>query len=155
MAPTTAYVALGANLGDRAHNLRDALRRLGATPGVRVTRVSTFVENPSVGGPPDAPPFLNGAAAVETTLDPHALLTRLLEIERELGRVRGERNDPRTVDLDLILYGDLILDAPHLTLPHPRMHERPFVLGPLAEIAGDAQHPVRRTSIRDMLAAVR
>jgi 2-amino-4-hydroxy-6-hydroxymethyldihydropteridine diphosphokinase len=139
--PTTVYIALGANLGDRATNLRAALGLISITPGVRVKRVSRFMENPAVGGPPDSPPFLNAAAAIETNVEPHDLLTRLLEIERQIGRVRSKKNDPRPIDLDIILYGDTVIETPDLVVPHPLMHERRFVLQPLAEIAPEMVHP--------------
>ena len=142
MPSTTAYIALGANLGDRQENLHAALEHLNATAGVRVTRVSSFLENPAVGGPAGSPPFLNAAAELETTLDPRALLGRLLQIERELGRERRQKWGPRTIDLDLLLYGDRVIDEPDLKVPHPLMHERRFVLHPLAEIAPGAVHPV-------------
>lgn len=147
----TAYIALGANLGDRQRNLQHALVRLNETAGVRVVRVSSFIDNPSVGGPVDAPPFLNAAAEIETTLDAHALLDRLMKIEREMGRVRGERNAPRPIDLDILLYGGQVIRTESLTVPHPRMHERRFVLQPLAEIAGGVVHPVLKASIGTLL----
>ena len=126
---TLAYVGLGANLGDREATIRRAVELLGAT------RVSTLRET-DPWGYSDQPRFLNGAAEVETTEEPQALLERLLRIERELGRVRdGPRYGPRTIDLDLLLYGDLELDEPGLTVPHPRLHERAFVLEPLRELA--------------------
>jgi 2-amino-4-hydroxy-6-hydroxymethyldihydropteridine diphosphokinase len=138
---TRAYVALGANLGDRPGALAGALDALRATPGVRVAAVSRTWETAPVG--PPQPAYLNAAAALDTELSALALLARLHEIEREAGRTRGaERNLPRTLDLDLLLFGGLVLDAPELTLPHPRMHERTFVLEPLAEIAGQEVHPV-------------
>jgi 2-amino-4-hydroxy-6-hydroxymethyldihydropteridine diphosphokinase len=150
-APVIAYVALGANLGDRRANIRSAVAALDATPGARVTRVSSLIENPAVGGPEGSPAFLNGVAEVETTLDPHALLARLLEIERGLGRERRTRWAPRSIDLDVILYGQRIIDAPDLKIPHPLMHERRFVLEPLAEIAPDVMHPVLKQSVRSLL----
>jgi 2-amino-4-hydroxy-6-hydroxymethyldihydropteridine diphosphokinase len=146
-----AYIALGANLGDRAHNLNLALDKLRETPGVDVRTVSTFMENPAVGGPAGAPPFLNAAAEVVTSLPPDMLLARLLEIEQELGRVRREKWGPRPIDLDLLLYGDHVLDIPGLTVPHPLMHERRFVLAPLAEIAPAALHPVFQWTIEELL----
>jgi 2-amino-4-hydroxy-6-hydroxymethyldihydropteridine diphosphokinase len=129
-----AYIGVGANLGDREATMRAALAALDATPGVRVVAVSTFLETEPVGYV-DQPRFLNAAAAVETDLDARGLLDALLAVERELGRTRdGPRYGPRTIDLDLLLFGDERLDEPGLTVPHPRLHERQFVLEPLAEL---------------------
>jgi 2-amino-4-hydroxy-6-hydroxymethyldihydropteridine diphosphokinase len=129
-----AYIGLGANLGDREATMRAALAALDAVPGVRVVAVSTFRETDPVGYV-DQPRFLNAAAAVETDLDPRGVLAALLAVERELGRTReGPRYGPRTIDLDLLLFGDARLDEPGLTVPHPRLQERAFVLDPLAEL---------------------
>src|SRR5438477_4268435 len=133
----TAYIGLGANLGHREENLRVALESLRNTAGVNVTAVSRFLENEAVGGPAGSPAFLNAAARVQTTLEPEELMTRLLEIEREMGRERREKWGPRVIDLDLLLYGDRVIDTPGLKVPHPLMHTRRFVLEPLAEIAPD------------------
>jgi 2-amino-4-hydroxy-6-hydroxymethyldihydropteridine diphosphokinase len=131
----TAYVGLGANLGDREATIRRAVALLAATPGIEIVAVSTLRETDPVGYA-DQPRFLNGAAALETELAPRELLDRLLAIEQELGRVRGEgpRYGPRTIDLDLLLYGDEIVDEPGLAVPHPRLGERRFVLEPLHEL---------------------
>jgi len=132
---TRAYVGLGANLGDREATIRRAVELLAATPGIDVVAVSTLRETDPVGYA-DQPRFLNGVAALETALAPRALLDRLLAVERELGRVRGEgpRFGPRTIDLDLLLHGDEVVDEPGLVVPHPRLAERRFVLEPLHEL---------------------
>lgn len=151
----TAFIGLGANLGDREGNIRAALARLDATPGVRVERVSALRETAPVGGPPGQPPYLNGAARLSTTLAPRALLERLLAIEAALGRVRAERWGPRAIDLDLLLYDDLRIEEEDLSVPHPRMRERPFVMEPLAEIGYDAPRVRLIESIEAMRAAER
>lgn len=150
-----AYIALGANLGDREGNLRLAIEKLRQTPGVMVTKVSTMLENPAIGGPADSPPFLNAAAEVETTLPPAELLKRLLEIEKEIGRVRREKWGPRQIDLDLLLYGDQIIQSAEMSIPHPLMPERLFVLQPLSEIAPNIVHPILRRTISELLAALK
>ena len=129
-----AYVGLGSNLGDREGALRAALAALDATEGIEVVAVSTFRETDPVDYL-DQPRFLNAAAALDTTLAPRELLDALLEVERSLGRTReGPRFGPRTIDLDLLLYGDESFDEPGLTVPHPRLHVRAFALEPLAEL---------------------
>jgi 3-oxoacyl-[acyl-carrier protein] reductase len=138
----TAHLALGSNLGDRRDFLDRALASLRLVPGIEVTKVSSFHETAPVGGPAGQGNFLNAAAEVHTTLSPHEVLHALAEIENALGRTRSERWGPRTIDLDLLLYDDLILDDPTLTIPHPRLHERGFVLDPLAEIAPQTVHPL-------------
>ena len=142
---TRAYVGLGANLGDREATIRRALVLLGGRPGVKIVLVSTLRETAPV-GIVDQPSFLNGAAMLETTLDPESLLTELLAAELELGRERrGPRNGPRTIDLDLLLYGDQVVDVPGLTVPHPRLHERCFALEPLVELDPTFRIPGRGT----------
>ena len=130
----TAFVGIGSNLGDREIHLRTALEALAAEEEIEVVGVSRLRETEPV-GPVEQGPFLNGAVQVATELPPRELLARLLNIEERLGRVRGERFGPRTIDLDLLVYGDAIVDEPGLTLPHPRLHERRFALEPLAELA--------------------
>ena len=129
------YVGLGANLGDREATMRQAVELLAATPGIELVAVSTLRETDPVGYA-DQPRFLNGVAALETELAPRGLLDRLLAVERELGRVRGEgpRFGPRTIDLDLLLYGDEVVEKPGLVVPHPRLTDRQFVLEPLHEL---------------------
>ena len=132
---TRAFVGLGANLGNREHAIRHAAELIEAT------RLSAIRET-EPWGLADQPPFLNAVAELHTGHTPLALLDRLLDVERELGRTReGPRWGPRTIDLDLLLYGDRTIDEPGLTVPHPRLHERVFVLEPLAELAPDAVVP--------------
>lgn len=132
----TAYLALGSNLADRRQLLADALVALAAHPQNRLTGISPVYETKAV-GLTDQPDFLNCVLRLETDLSPHALLDLCLAIEQQLGRVRRERWGPRTVDLDVLLHGDTTLDDDRLTLPHPRMKERAFVLAPLADLAPD------------------
>jgi len=144
---TIAYVGLGANLGDREATIRAAV---AALPGV--SAVSTLRETDPVGFT-DQPRFLNGVAALETELAPRELLDVLLEVERRLGRERRERWGPRTIDLDLLLYGGETLDEPGLTVPHPRLHERRFALEPLAELDPELVVP-GRGAVSALLAAL-
>ncbi len=133
MSPATAYIALGSNLDDPAAQVRAGFAALAALPGTRRVAQSSLYRSTPVGYR-DQPDFINAVACVTTTLAPRALLDALLAIEREHGRVRGVRNGPRTLDLDLLLYENLQHHEVGLTLPHPRLHERAFVLAPLAEI---------------------
>ena len=136
----TAFVGIGSNLGDREDNLRRAIELLSAEDGVEVVAVSEIRETDPV-GPVEQGPFLNGAVEVETSLGPHELLGRLLSVENGLGRVRSERWGPRTIDLDLLLYGGERFDEAGLSVPHPRLHERRFVLEPLSELDSSLEVP--------------
>jgi 2-amino-4-hydroxy-6-hydroxymethyldihydropteridine diphosphokinase len=133
----TAAIALGSNMGDREKYLRGALTRLERTTGVVVLRRSTWHETQPVGGPSGQGLYLNGAALLETTLDAHSLLAVLQAIELKAGRERGVQDAARTLDLDLLWFGAESQNTPELTLPHPRLHERTFVLAPLAELVPD------------------
>lgn len=144
---TSVVIALGANLGDRAANLRAALGHLDAA-GVVVRRRSSIWETPPV--PSDQPAFLNAVVAAETTREPGDLLHVLKRIEYDLGRRPGRRWGPRPIDLDILFYGDLRLDTPELTIPHPRIAERAFVLAPLAEVA-DGPLPIFGRSAAELL----
>jgi 2-amino-4-hydroxy-6-hydroxymethyldihydropteridine diphosphokinase len=146
-----AYVGLGANLGDREETIRSAVALLGTQPGIDVVAVSSLRETEPVGYV-DQPAFLNGAVAIETELSPQELLGRLLAVELALGRVRGKspRFGPRAIDLDLLLYGAEVVDEPGLTVPHPRLAERRFVLEPLHELDPDLSLPDGR-AVRDLL----
>jgi 2-amino-4-hydroxy-6-hydroxymethyldihydropteridine diphosphokinase len=139
-SPVTAFVALGSNLDDPVTQIRSALRALAGLPGTRLMRQSSLYRNPPEGGR-DQPPYVNAVAQIETCVSPRELLGQLLEIERIHGRVRETPNASRTLDLDVALYGDRVVDEPGLVIPHPRMAGRPFVLLPLAEIAPDVVVP--------------
>jgi 2-amino-4-hydroxy-6-hydroxymethyldihydropteridine diphosphokinase len=138
---TTAYIALGSNLGDREVNLERALGFLRRIEGIAVERVSSFIETAPVNAPEGSGAFLNAVARLGTSLSARGLLDALLAVEQRMGRQRSVPNAPRTIDLDLLLYGSEILDEPDLKVPHPRMHERFFVLWPLLQIDSRARDP--------------
>jgi len=150
---TQAAIALGSNLGDRRATLDQAVLMMDSHAEISVRTVSSFIETDPV-GPEGQDAYLNGAVLVDTTLDPRDLLTVLNAIEAQLGRDRSteQRWGSRTCDLDILLYGDRVVDDPELTIPHPRMREREFVLGPLAEIAPDAIDPVSKKTVSELLA---
>ncbi len=146
----TAYLSLGSNLGDRDANLRRALDLL-ASPDLRIQRISALYETE----PQDfrqQPWFLNLVAEIETTLFPLQLLSRIQKAEKQLGRQRSILKGPRTIDIDILLIGNSVIASAKLTVPHPSMHQRRFVLDPLAELAPDLRHPTIHRSIRELLA---
>ncbi|HVR24307.1 MAG TPA: 2-amino-4-hydroxy-6-hydroxymethyldihydropteridine diphosphokinase [Candidatus Polarisedimenticolia bacterium] len=144
---TLVFLSLGSNVGDREAKLRDAQKRLGAVG--RVTAVSPVYETEPVEFT-QQPWFLNCAVAVETVQPPQQLMTSILNIEEAMGRRRVQKKGPRAIDIDILLFGDAVLDCPEVTIPHPAMHERRFVLEPLAEIAPDARHPVFEKTILEL-----
>jgi 2-amino-4-hydroxy-6-hydroxymethyldihydropteridine diphosphokinase len=143
---TRTYLSLGSNVGDREGNLRKAIGRLS------VLRISPIYETEPVDHT-DQPWFLNLVVEAETELSPHELLATTSRIEQELGRVHDFPKGPRTIDIDILLFGDQIVNTPDLQIPHPRMAERRFVLAPLADLAPDLQHPLTHLTVREMLAA--
>jgi len=148
-----AYLSLGANLGDRRQNLRRAVHALDDHPGIKVDwwgGVASLYASSPVGRDEPQPDYLNTAIRARTALAPHDMLSVLMTIEATLGRVRQERWGPRIIDIDLLLFGDRIIDDEDLTVPHPRLAERRFVLDPLAEIAADVVHPVIGKSIGEL-----
>jgi 2-amino-4-hydroxy-6-hydroxymethyldihydropteridine diphosphokinase len=139
--PRGAAIALGSNLGNRLETLQGAIDALEDTPGVRVTAVSAVFETEGVGGPENQPSFLNAVLVLRTTLPPRSLLERANAVEDAFGRVREVRWGPRTLDVDILSYEGVVLDVPELTLPHPRAHERAFVLAPWLDADPEAQLP--------------
>ena len=150
---TLVFIGLGSNLGDRVAHLRSAVEGIRALEDARLSAVSPIFETDPVGGPEQGD-YLNAVVAAEWSASAHGLLERLLGLEREMGRTRAERDGPRTLDLDLLLFGDARIDEPDLVVPHPRMHERGFVLEPLGRLAPDLVHPLLGERIETLAARV-
>jgi 2-amino-4-hydroxy-6-hydroxymethyldihydropteridine diphosphokinase len=144
---TLAYLSLGSNVGDRAAQLLQAQRRLGAIG--RVVCASSYYETEPVEFA-DQPWFLNCALGLETEFGPQELMASILKIEREMGRRRVQKKGPRTIDIDILLFGDCVVESAEVTIPHPAMQERRFVLEPLAEIAAGVAHPVLKKTVREL-----
>lgn len=150
VADERVLLGLGSNIGDRQATIRAAIDALAATPGVTIRAISRLRETRPVGNI-EQPHFLNAAVCLVTGLEPRCLLDVCLQIELRHGRARRERWGPRTLDIDVLLYGDRLIDEPGLHVPHPRMHERLFALVPAAEIAGDMKHPAYGISLDALL----
>ncbi len=144
------YLGLGSNLGDRHARIDEAIERIGAIEGVEVVASSSMHETKPVGGP-DQPDFINAACAIETLLTPREILDHARRIEDAMGRTREVHWGPRTIDIDILLADNTVVSDEGLTVPHPRMTEREFVLAPLAEIAPEARHPQKNMSVRELL----
>jgi 2-amino-4-hydroxy-6-hydroxymethyldihydropteridine diphosphokinase len=149
---TISAIALGGNIGDSYQILEAAIETLATTPGIKLHAKSSWYRTKAVG--PPQPDYLNGCAILQVAMSPDLLLETLFAIENKFGRVRQERWGARSLDLDLLLYDDLIIDTPHLQIPHPRMRERAFVLIPLAEVAPDWIEPISGCIIRDLVKKV-
>ena len=148
-----AFIGAGANLDEPVRQIRQAQDALQKSPGVTLLSASSLYRTQPV-GPVEQPPFVNAVFSLEPEIGPHDLLSLLLDIEQKMGRVRGERWGPRVIDLDLLFYGEEIIEEQGLEVPHPRLHERRFVLAPLAEIAPDVVHPVIKKSVSELLAGL-
>jgi len=148
------YLGIGSNMGDKEANCRKVIELIDREDGIKVVECSSLYLTDPVGGPPQDR-YLNGVVSIETFLEPGALLSVVKGIENEMGRVKAPGPDmPRVIDIDILMYGDLVIRTPALTVPHPRMHERYFVLKGLAEIAPDAVHPVLGVSVKELLEKV-
>jgi 2-amino-4-hydroxy-6-hydroxymethyldihydropteridine diphosphokinase len=144
-----AYIGFGSNLGDRLENCRNAIGALAALPPCSLLKTSSFYETSPV-GLVDQPAFINGVVLLETDEDAHWLLSQMLEIEKTFGRIRNLKWGPRSIDLDLLFFDDQIINTPELSVPHPSLHERRFVLEPLNEVAPDFRHPSLGKSVADL-----
>lgn len=144
------YLGLGSNLKDKRHNLLKAIKELKQSHETKVIKQSSFYKTQPV-GKPDQPDFLNAVVLIETSLKPKPLMRQLLALEKKLGRIRKEKWGPRIIDLDILFYNRVVIRQRNLIIPHPRLHQRRFVLEPLAEIAPNLVHPVLKQTIRDLL----
>ena len=150
---TLAYIGVGSNLGDRNSNLEKAKKYLESEKGISFLESSEIYETDPVGGPAQEK-YLNAVWWIETSLAPRPLLELLLGIEKKMGRVRSERNAPRMIDLDILFYGEAIIHEAGLDIPHPRLHERSFVLKPLSDLAPDWMHPVLKKTVQELLGKI-
>jgi len=150
---STVFLCIGSNIGDKLKNVTEAARRLNSDKDIRVLKRSGFYLTKSVGGPPQED-YLNGVLKAETSILPNQFLEKLKTIEKNMGRVRRERNHPRIIDIDILLFGEVVLETEELTIPHRRMHERYFVLKGLVEIDPNIMHPIIRKTAAELLSNV-
>ena len=149
------FIGVGSNEGDRSAHISSAIKALSVVDGIQVVQMAMLIETDPVGGPPQGP-YLNTVVEIGTALAPRELLSTLQAIEQQLGRKpQSERWGPRPIDLDILLYGDQVIETPELRIPHARMHERPFVLEPLVQIAPDIVHPLLKQPIAELLKALK
>lgn len=151
MIPVVSYLGIGSNLGDRVINIEKSIRYLKLVTRISIEKVSTFYETPSKGGPKNQPKYLNAVAKIKTALPPLDLLNELKIIESKLKRRKAVRWGPRTIDLDILFYNGLVFINNRLSIPHPLLHKRIFVLKPLSEIAPDFVHPLYKNNIKELL----
>ena len=146
------YISIGSNIGNRTENFKETISRLGSIDSLTIVSKSEFCRTLPVGGPPQED-YLNGVIKAETQLSPEDCLMLFKRVEKEMGRIPAGRNHPRVIDLDILLYDDIVINTETLTIPHPRFHERAFVLRGLAQIAPEVLHPVLNKTIKDLHAA--
>lgn len=151
MITVTSYLGIGSNLGDRIANIETSIEYLRFIPRISVKKISPLYETPASGGPKNQPRFLNAAVKIQTTLTPLDLLVKLKNIESKLKRKNAVHWGPRTIDLDILFYDDLVFSSSNLSIPHPLLHKRVFVLRPLVDIAPGLMHPQYKRSIKDLL----
>lgn len=151
---SVVYLGIGSNIGDKEYNCEQAVRGLNGTGGIKVEMRSAFYRTKPVGGPPQED-YINGVVGIKTGFSPQECLRACERIEKDLKREKSAKDHPRIIDIDILLYDDVILRTDDLTIPHPRMHERYFVLRGLAEVAPDVRHPVFKETIRELYEAVR
>jgi len=149
-----AFLGFGGNLGDPLTHFRDARKQLDSHPRIKVISTSSLYRTPPIGGPTGQPDYLNSVIEIETGLSAPDLLQLCFQLEDHAGRIRNQRWEARTLDIDLLLVGDLIMDAPHLILPHPRLHQRHFVLLPLNDLSPQLRHPFLNKTVTELLGAL-
>ena len=154
MPKHTAYLAIGSNVGDRLSNIKNSIRLLGLNPRISILKSARIYESLPVGGPKNQSKYLNTAVCIKTSYNPFDLLSLLKTIEKKLKRRKEVRWGPRTIDLDIVFFNDMVLRHKELIIPHPLTHERIFVLRPLADIAAEVSHPLLKKSVVGMLKAV-